>query len=117
KDKWAGGKVTVDLVRKFIARVVELREELSTTAGRRLFRDVVLWLVSEFLPEWDRRRREEAALDFDDQLVAAPDVLKRRRAVRRYFHERFVTLLVDEFQDTDPVQLDVVPRLSDTRGD
>src|SRR5947208_68943 len=45
KDKWAGGKVTVDLGRKFIARVVDLCEELSTTAGRRLFRDVVPWLV------------------------------------------------------------------------
>ena len=117
KDKWAGGKVTVDLVRKFIARVVDLCEELSTTAGRRLFRDVVLWLVSEFLPEWERRKREEAALDFDDQLVAARDLLKRHRAVRRYFHERFVTLLVDEFQDTDPVQLEIVQLLSDTRVD
>src|SRR5438046_4798842 len=29
------------------------------------------------------------------------------RSVRRYFHERFVTLLVDEFQDTDPVQLEI----------
>lgn len=52
-------------------------------------------------------RRERGELLFHDLLVLARDVLARHESVRRSVRSRFRYLLVDEFQDTDPLQLEI----------
>lgn len=47
-------------------------------------------------------------LDFVDLLVRARDLLKGDVAVRRYFRERFQRIFIDEFQDTDPLQAEIL---------
>ncbi|PYV09415.1 MAG: hypothetical protein DMG07_23265, partial [Acidobacteria bacterium] len=103
-------------VRKLVAESAEL----SLAPQQRLFDDVVRWLQSEFLAEWQARKRREGVLEFDDQLLAARELLVSSRAARRDFQAEFATLLVDEFQDTDPVQLEIAlllssPDLDETR--
>jgi DNA helicase-2/ATP-dependent DNA helicase PcrA len=44
------------------------------------------------------------AMDFDDLLVRAVDVLTLFPEVRRNYQEQFRHVLVDEYQDTNPVQ-------------
>jgi ATP-dependent exoDNAse (exonuclease V) beta subunit len=46
-------------------------------------------------------------VDFQDLLLRARDVLTRSLPVRRYFQRRFDFILVDEFQDTDPLQAEI----------
>jgi ATP-dependent helicase/nuclease subunit A len=46
-------------------------------------------------------------LDFDDLLGKARDLLLQQ-APRRFFQEQFRYVLVDEFQDTDPLQAEIV---------
>jgi exodeoxyribonuclease V beta subunit len=53
------------------------------------------------------RRRAAGTLSFDDLLVQLRDALERPgsgRAARRLLRERYRVALIDEFQDTDPVQ-------------
>lgn len=57
---------------------------------------------------YERLRRERNALNFHDLLLKAAALLRDKSAVRRYFRERFTHLLVDEFQDTDPIQAEVM---------
>jgi ATP-dependent helicase/nuclease subunit A len=64
--------------------------------------------------EYDRLRRERGVLSYQDLLLAAARLLRNRPAVRRYFRKRFTHLLVDEFQDTDPVQAEVMMLLTAT---
>ena len=55
----------------------------------------------------NERRRKAGDADFDDLLEWARDLLATAREAREYFRERFKVVLVDEFQDTDPVQADI----------
>ncbi|MBI2881306.1 MAG: UvrD-helicase domain-containing protein [Candidatus Tectomicrobia bacterium] len=55
-------------------------------------------------------------LHFDALLVRARDLLRDRPEIRRRLKERFRHLLVDEFQDTDPIQYEIVLYLAEARG-
>ncbi len=107
-DSWSGGACTVRQVQDLIRRVAEFACEFRQYELQRLVDTVVRWLHADFIPVWQRRKQAEAVVDFDDQLEAARNLLVRSVAARREFQERFKTLLVDEFQDTDPTQLEIV---------
>ena len=53
-------------------------------------------------------RRRNGTLTFADLLVCARDMLRDHPGVRHYFQRRFTHVLVDEFQDTDPLQAEVL---------
>lgn len=53
-------------------------------------------------------KRDAAVLDFDDLLHMTRDVLRRDTLVRAAAGTRFSRLLVDEFQDTDPIQAEII---------
>jgi ATP-dependent helicase/nuclease subunit A len=53
-------------------------------------------------------RWSQGQLTFHDLLLAARDLLRGHPAVRRSLRAQYPRLLVDEFQDTDPVQAEVL---------
>ena len=57
---------------------------------------------------YDEMRRAEGRLNFQDQLMRAARLLRDNPEVRRYFRKRFHPILVDEFQDTDPIQAEIL---------
>ncbi|WP_246740226.1 exodeoxyribonuclease V subunit beta [Bradyrhizobium sp. LCT2] len=57
---------------------------------------------------YDRRKREAAVLDFDDLLRQARALVCENPEIRAWLAGRYAYLLVDEFQDTDPVQAEIV---------
>jgi ATP-dependent exoDNAse (exonuclease V) beta subunit len=54
-------------------------------------------------------------LDFGDLLAKARDLIKSNEAVRRHLQEKFTRIFVDEFQDTDPIQAEILLLLADGR--
>ena len=71
-------------------------------------------LIDEARPILQRYRdhkRASAQLDFDDLIFAARDLLRDHDAVRQALGQRFAHVLVDEFQDTDPLQTEIFWRL------
>ncbi|HTM04888.1 MAG TPA: UvrD-helicase domain-containing protein [Vicinamibacterales bacterium] len=64
------------------------------------------------IDEYRRLKARHGALDFLDLLLRARDLVRDREDVRRDFQERFACLLVDEFQDTDPLQAEILLLLS-----
>jgi ATP-dependent DNA helicase UvrD/PcrA len=53
---------------------------------------------------YEQRLVQSNALDFDDLLIKAVELLRRVPEVRDYYHERFRHVLIDEFQDTNGIQ-------------
>ena len=73
---------------------------------------------AQFVEEFDPFRnlyrnykRDAALLDFDDLLYQARDLLKDHEPVREALSRRYPHILVDEFQDTDPLQSEIIWRL------
>jgi UvrD/REP helicase N-terminal domain len=53
-------------------------------------------------------KRQAALLDFDDLLYHARDLLAGNKHVRQALAQRYPRILVDEFQDTDPLQAEIL---------
>jgi ATP-dependent helicase/nuclease subunit A len=56
---------------------------------------------------YERKKAERGVLDFLDLLLKARDALHDHAGVRAWFQKRFRFLVIDEFQDTDPLQVEV----------
>jgi len=67
--------------------------------------------MQDLLLDWSEYKRAAALLDFDDLLYTARDLLAKNEDVRKALARRFRHVLVDEFQDTDPLQIDILWRL------
>ncbi|MFH1995802.1 MAG: UvrD-helicase domain-containing protein [Candidatus Omnitrophota bacterium] len=61
---------------------------------------------------FDAWRRERSILNFQDLLMRTAKLLRENAEVRSYFKKRIQYLLVDEFQDTDPIQAEIVMLLT-----
>ncbi|MDQ0917575.1 exodeoxyribonuclease V subunit beta [Paenibacillus sp. V4I5] len=61
-----------------------------------------------------QKRTESGVVSFQDLLEKATTMLRESSAVRGYFADRFQRLLVDEFQDTDPIQAEMMFLLTGT---
>lgn len=68
--------------------------------------------LDELLADYAAAKRAAAVFDFDDLLRVAVALLRGHPAVRAALAARFEHLLVDEFQDTDPVQCDIIFRIA-----
>ena len=67
--------------------------------------------------ERERLKQRLGALDFVDLLSRTRDLLKSSRSVREQLQSRFSHLFVDEFQDTDPLQAEILLLLSSDSPD
>ena len=68
-------------------------------------------LVEPVMARFREHKRAAALLDFDDLIFSARDLLRDHDEVRRALARRFRQVLVDEFQDTDPLQTEIFWRL------
>jgi ATP-dependent exoDNAse (exonuclease V) beta subunit len=64
--------------------------------------------MDELMRDWRSYKRAAALLDFDDLLYTARDLLARHEDIRQALARRFRHVLVDEFQDTDPLQIEII---------
>lgn len=69
-------------------------------------------LVRTAAEEFEAHRLRIARLDFQDLLGLAARLLRENPRVRRQLGRRYRRLLVDEFQDTDPLQAEIMLLLS-----
>lgn len=82
-------------------------DEVQAAADHNLLLELGQWLQG-FVNYFETIKREQALLDFDDLLGKTRDLLRDNRAVRAQLQQRIQFLLVDEFQDTDPLQMQIV---------
>lgn len=75
---------------------------------------LVLGVLASVLREAAEERRRQGRLEFHDLLVLARDLLvgEEHADVRERLCGRYACLMIDEFQDTDPIQAEIALRLA-----
>lgn len=68
--------------------------------------------LDEMLDHYAAFKRAAAVLDFDDLLEKARALVRQHDDVRRALGQRYRHIFVDEFQDTDPIQTDILFRIA-----
>ncbi|HTN94074.1 MAG TPA: UvrD-helicase domain-containing protein [Gallionella sp.] len=58
----------------------------------------------EIFDEYDKQCQREGVVDFAELLLRSFELLSRNAAIREHYQARFRHILVDEFQDTNPLQ-------------
>ncbi|MFN4261323.1 MAG: UvrD-helicase domain-containing protein [Gemmataceae bacterium] len=78
----------------------------AVVAGQRFLR-----VAREVAHAYQQRKRRASVVDFQDLLVLARDLLRDHADIRERLQHRYQHVLIDELQDTDPVQMEVVELL------
>jgi ATP-dependent helicase/nuclease subunit A len=68
--------------------------------------------IEQFVEDYEKQRRKDGEPDFDDLLFWASKLLRTSKTARDYFRRRYKVVLIDEFQDTDPVQAELAVLLT-----
>ena len=112
------------LIKKLITRTAARDEKLDPNIAKAMISKVknssqsdVLGdtLIGEVARRYDAELKRLNAVDFDDLLVLTVRLLREHEAVRARWREKFRYLMIDEFQDTNRLQLDLVTLLADER--
>jgi ATP-dependent helicase/nuclease subunit A len=96
------------------AEVLAARDELMAALDlfqQRADAELAALLQAELLTcvdEYEALKAREGALDFLDLLLKARNLVRDNAPVRRHFQSRFKRIFVDEFQDTDPLQAELL---------
>jgi ATP-dependent helicase/nuclease subunit A len=101
---------------KTIARQVIVDARASLLSALRTFRDIadadlaalVHAELQDCVRRYEERKQRTGTVDFLDLLIRARDLVRDCPPVRAAFQRRFRYILVDEFQDTDPVQAELL---------
>ncbi len=69
-------------------------------------------LLELFDERYEQGKRARSGLDFEDLELIARDLLAGDEGLRVQYAERFAHVLVDEFQDTNPLQNELIEQLA-----
>jgi ATP-dependent exoDNAse (exonuclease V) beta subunit len=90
-----------------------LRERADLYQGEVM--DHIVTLVAGFVRRRVEGRQARGELAYHDLLVLARRLLRTDDTVRRTLHQRYSRILLDEFQDTDPIQIELAVLLAADR--
>jgi len=91
-------------------------DDLAPEAARAQARSFVDEKYADLYEGYEAALRKCNALDFDDLILRTVHLLEQTETVRQKYAQRFRHVLVDEFQDTNPLQLVLVKLLSSGYG-
>lgn len=75
--------------------------------------DKTMVKVANIYESYEKEKAKKYLLDFDDLLLETYFLLNENDAVREKYVNRYHHVLVDEFQDTNPVQLEIIKLIID----
>ena len=89
--------------------VVAAALEILAARDRELLEELLVAFGAAYQAAKDR----ESALDFEDLQLRARDLLRRDESIRERERQRFRSIMVDEFQDTNRLQTELLDLLFD----
>jgi len=107
KGKWRGAEDELARVRELLDGLQDALDESQQAVASAMLARIATW-IRGFLDRLEGEKRRSEVLDFNDLLIKARDLLRDDTVTRAHFQRRFSHILVDEFQDTDPLQAEIV---------
>lgn len=108
KGKWACDVPTLRAeVRAAGDQLEAVKGEVAQACAKR-----IAAAMRSFTLDAAAARREAGQLAFHDLLVLARQLVRQHPSVRERLHRRYQRLLLDEFQDTDPIQIEIAVRIA-----
>ena len=95
-------------------RIVRVAQAIS--AVRPAVLHPIVQLIVPFARECRRRFVQTGYISFDGLVARARNLLRDHPRIRRELKRQFRSILVDEFQDTDPVQYEMILYLAEAAG-
>jgi len=101
-----------------VERVRDLHDDLRTVSDdeiaalRAASLGQMLAEVVRFVLDYAARRRAAGAAEFHDMLIWARDLFRHDPSALAHFRRRYTHVLIDEFQDTDPLQTELAMLLA-----
>lgn len=98
--------------RERVYAAIAALEEWQKQTRSRAHGAILRRLADDVVPVLVREREKRGLVSFDDLLLQARDVLKSDAQARARLQQRFKMVLVDEVQDTDPLQAEITSLLT-----
>ena len=109
KKRWSNGDAAKELEREFAALFEDGGAVNALLRQWWAYRyPVALSFARSVAEAYERERVRAGTLNFQDLLMFAARLLRDSPPARRELSDRYRFLLVDEFQDTDPIQAEVL---------
>ncbi len=111
RQKGRGSWATEGISRAEVARRRDALIESLEQFERHADADLAALLrgeLDEVVEAYARLKRDAGQLDFLDLLIRTRDLVRDNAEVRQYLQGRFHHIFVDEFQDTDPLQVEIL---------
>ena len=93
-----------------------LRNVLTAISSYRVNRSFLnpafLGIAEKWLAPYEQELRQHHLIDFDQIVLCARSLFENHPEVAEQEQQRFEAILIDEFQDTDPVQYHIIRRLA-----
>src|SRR4051812_11870331 len=115
----------IGLIKKIITRSAARDEKLDPNKARAVISkaknaglfstDTEETLIGAVSHRYDTELKRVNAVDFDDLLLLTVKLLREHDDVRNRWRSKFSHLMVDEFQDTNRLQMDLIRLLADER--
>lgn len=97
----------------FLNRISTAKNELIThDRYRSIFSDYSAEVVADVYEQYQKKLQNNNAVDFDDLLVLAQQLLNHTESVRLKYQRRYTHILIDEFQDTNTAQYQIARLLA-----
>ncbi len=68
--------------------------------------------IGELYALYEKKLKQYNALDFDDLIIKAVELLRENKDILGYYQRKFQYVFVDEYQDTNKIQYELVKYLS-----
>lgn len=103
------------VVRAAISTAKNRGEDYEMFASRVEHTDEKRAATAKVFRMYEERLRTANALDFDDLLIKTVRLLRKSPEVREKYNQRYRYILVDEYQDTNPLQLSLIRYLTEAQ--
>ncbi len=98
-------------LKQLIVELDEARTAIVADASAAVIERLLIPMAADCLAAAEQRRAD-GGLEFHDLLVLAREMLRTSEEARLALHDRYTHLLLDEFQDTDPIQIELALRIA-----
>ncbi len=110
KPRWPAPEVLEEA--RDVAAWTKTAKDAWASARAEILHGRLVRALASVTAGYTRKKAERGVLDFLDLLLTTRNALRDRESVRHYFRARFRVLIIDEFQDTDPLQVEIAEFLA-----